>query len=767
MLKVGGWLRGHAPTHTKSLNALDELAQIQDAMSSVTFIMNDDLESAEAHLAKGTSPFHQLGSGVCMFMRATLGFEQEVMRQAADALYQAECSAYEQQKRATRDSNAYQSSIYPPGTEYAVCQAEAQLMSAVVGLLNESLTEAIKSFYKLRKAYLALEGIMENERNYLKKRSTSSVNSVGSSKSAKGVTRSKTGSLRSKSSGGALKEIKATGSASSSAGASTASLKQNIGAERPAVQAEKAGAVKKTAGKADDDDDFDFVDAEEINKGTATSAEYKGHIDVPAGKDGSIAVDTAEKKPNIDASSASGLPPSNKPPTVAVPDVIDEFQQLTTNEEPEIDISELSDHPIDGFVLAGSNFCFGMLLLLLSFIPPSFASLLKIVGFKGDRERGMQMLWQATKFHDIHGAMAGVVLMGYLNGFTSICDIIPSTGEGSYPKQRCKVLLRTMRERYPKSHLWLVEESRMMAADRELEAAVALVNEAGESPLRQLEALSWFERSLNNMYMHHYEGTRHAFEKCIELNNWSHALYWYICGSAYVELYRRNMTTDLTAAAKYAKEAKELFEKVLPNIGKKRFMGRQLPFDVFVNRKLQKWEARAKEWNCDMIDAIGVSPLEEMIYFWNGAKRMRTDHLETSLENLAWSESPANPHWEKEDIDEKSILAVLRASVYRNMGRTAEAKAILEKEVVPVDKMLFKGGLKDNWTAPCARYEMAANLWREADVDSRPGEHMDTLNKCRDWLQEVTAWDGFDLDARIGMKITTGKDTLRKFGVQC
>lgn len=622
-------------------------------------------------------------------------------------------------------------------------------MSAVVGLLNESLTEAIKSFYKLRKAYLALEGIMENERNYLNKRSTSSVNSVGSSKSAKGITRSKTGSLRSKSSGGALKDTKPTASTSTSAGASTTSLKQNTGAEKPVVPGETAQATKKTAAKEDDDDDFDFVDAEEDNKGIATPGEYKGHLEVPAGKDGSIVLDNTEKKPDIDPSSAPGLPSSNEPPKIAVPDVVDDFQELTMDETPETDLSTFSDHPIDAFVLAGSNFCFGMLLLLLSFIPPSFASLLKIVGFKGDRERGMQMLWQATKFHDIHGAMAGVVLMGYLNGFTSICDIIPSTGQGSYPKQRCKVLLRTMRERYPKSHLWLVEESRMMAADRELEGAVALVNEAGESPLRQLEALSWFERSLNNMYMHHYEGTRGAFEKCIELNNWSHALYWYICGSAYVELYRHSMTTDLTAAAKYATEAKELFQKVLPNIGKKRFMGRQLPFDVFVNRKLQKWEARAKEWNCDMIDAIGVSPLEEMIYFWNGAKRMRMDHLETSLENLAWSESPANPHWDKEDLDEKSILAVLRASIYRNMGRTAEAKAILEKEVIPVDKTLFKGGLKDNWTAPCARYEMAANLWREADVDSRPGEHMDTLNKCKEWLQEVTAWDGFDLDARL------------------
>jgi hypothetical protein len=128
---------------------------------------------------------------------------------------------------------------------------------------------------------------------------------------------------------------------------------------------------------------------------------------------------------------------------------------------------------------------------------------------------------------------------------------------------------------------------------------------------------------------------------------------------------------------------------------------------------------------------------------------MRNDHLETSLENLAWSESAANPHWDKESLDEKAILHVLRASVLRNMNRTTEAKAILEKEILPVDKLLFKGNLKDNWTAPCARYEMAANLWREADANNQPTQDMENLNKCRDWLQEVTQWDGFDLDARF------------------
>jgi hypothetical protein len=335
-------------------------------------------------------------------------------------------------------------------------------MSAVVGLLNESLTEAIKSFYKLRKAYLALEGIMENERNFLKQRSTSSVNTTGSSRSQKGsLNRSKTGSLRSKVSASGLK----TGTP---AGASTTSLKQTPQSVAPAAKATE-----------NDDDDDDFVDAAEDKSGNVTPGGYMGHMNVPAGKDGSIALDNTQNKLDIDSSSASALPASNNNPTIAVPQAIQDFEKLTVN-DPEVDISTFSDHPVDRFILAGSNFCFGMLLLLLSFVPPAFSSLLKIVGFKGDRERGMAMLWQATKFHDIHGAMAGVVLMGYLNGFTSICDIIPSRGEGSYPKERCKALLRDMRVRYPKSHLWLLEESRMMAADRELEKAVICIEEAGQ-----------------------------------------------------------------------------------------------------------------------------------------------------------------------------------------------------------------------------------------------------------------------------------------------
>lgn len=45
----------------------------------------------------------------------------------------------------------------------------AQLMSALIGVLNETLKESAIAFYKLNKAYSTLEKIMQMEENYLLK----------------------------------------------------------------------------------------------------------------------------------------------------------------------------------------------------------------------------------------------------------------------------------------------------------------------------------------------------------------------------------------------------------------------------------------------------------------------------------------------------------------------------------------------------------------------------------------------------------------------
>jgi hypothetical protein len=685
-------------------------------------------------------------------MRATLGFEQDVMREASNTLAEAENAAYIQQRRATRSPHVYQSSIYPSGTEYAVCQAEAQLMSAVVGVLNESLTEAIKSFYKLRKAYITLESVLAAESKYVNERSSTGFDSTGSAASPRPASK-----LSSRD------NPRPSSQPQSLTGQTSPNRPDN-----PSAAQGSTAATEQTAGTANkpDDDDDDFVDADEERGDVPTPVEYVGHLSLSTG-DAKVQ-DITDPKGQLDSNTnstedlISSMPDSES-------ESLPELAGLTLSEtvKENHDIAIFGDHPVDTFIISGSNFCFGILMLLVSLVPPSFHTLLKIAGFKGDRERGIQMLWQATKFRNIHGALAGLVLFGYYNGITGFCDIVPRHGQGSHPKERCRALLADMRERFPKSHLWLLEEARMMASDKKLEKAVEFMKTNDECPLKQLEALHWFELSLNSMYLHDFEGTSAAFQKCATLNNWSHGLYYYICGASHLELYRRNKVTDPVEAKKQAELATKFFKMAPAHTGKKKFMARQLPFDIFVNRKIQKWEARAAEWKCDFIDAVGVSPLEEIIYFWNGFKRMRNEHLEVSLESLAWSESEQNPYWEKEDLDEKAILALLRGIALGSMGKTDKAKAVLEDEILRHDRSMFKGALKDTWTAPCARYEMAVNLWREADRNERPEEHLDLLERAKAYLQEVSAWESFDLDARIGLRVVTGKTTLRRYGVEC
>lgn len=372
---------------------------------------------------------------------------------ASVTLAEAEATASDQQHRAQRFSKAYHhSAIYPAGSEFALCLAESQLMSAVVGVLNESVTESLKGFYKLRKAYVTLEGIADAERKALAELGHETTTSTART---------------------------SLSSAQQSQRAQTSSSFQSSGPTRDA---------------ADDSDSDEFFDADEAPTNARTSPAYLGHLDVH----GRRSMEGAEI-------------PSNKFSGLSLNPTAESSYNSALLEQSEPDIFE--DNPVDSFTHSGTNLCFGILLLLLSLIPPTFAALLKIVGFKGDRQRGIELLWKATRYNNINGAFAGLVLLGYYNGIVGFCDILPQTGVGAYPRDRCRALLAQMRSRYPKSRLWLLEEARMLAGDRRLDEAVELLNDHTKSQLKQVEALQWFERSLDCMYLHRYEDCSTSFRK--------------------------------------------------------------------------------------------------------------------------------------------------------------------------------------------------------------------------------------------------------------
>ena len=334
---------------------------------------------------------------------------------ASERLVEAENKAYNDQYRAQSHSNApnaYHSRIYAPGTEYALCQAMAQLMSAVVGVLNESLTESIKGFYKLRKAFLTLDAILQMEEKFIQaRRSSATTPSQVSNKSNESLARA---------------------------------------------------------------------------SGPNRAHTEPGLAHLP--EDAKL----SRKLTDLEISKESG----------------DTATGNMLNHDPD---SDLFKNQIDVFVHSGANFCFGILLLLISMVPPAFSKLLSIIGFHGDKQRGLRMLWQASKFHNMIGAISAFAVLGYYNGFVRYCDIMPDPIPGEdadvegYPRERLASLLADMRKRFPKSQLWMLEESRMEGANKNLEKALELLCGKDHSPLKQVEALRVFERSLNAMYLHKYE----------------------------------------------------------------------------------------------------------------------------------------------------------------------------------------------------------------------------------------------------------------------
>ncbi|KAH6646567.1 breast cancer protein [Truncatella angustata] len=728
MSRIGGWLRGSsAKTSAKaSLNASPagsmtdlraaEIALMQDAMTSAAKIMNDDIEGAEEDLRKGSSAFHALGLGITTFMRSVLGFEKEIMAEASKKLSECETLSWNEQKKAEKAGVG--DKIYPAGSEYALVYAEAQLMSAMVAVLHESYLEAAKGFWGLRGAYATLDRMMQAEEAFLKKRGLQ----LGGSKDKL----------------------------------------------PPARTLEQEGI--KPAAVDDEDADLEFVEAPDHQSGTATPLQYEGHL--------SSGADDAEKK-------LAGLAIDEKSNVAEAKEQQDlSASQVLPLEGPE---AEIFTDPVDEFVHSGANMCFGILLLMISMIPPSFAKLLSIIGFRGDRERGVRMLWQSSRFNNINGAVAGLVLLAYYNGLLGFADILPSEDEAEkgaivgYPKQRCRDLLARMVKSYPESRLWRMEEARGLSNSRNLPGAIELLLKNTDSKMRQVTALNNFELSLDTMYVGQFEAMRDNFIRCTELNDWSHSLYFFLAGCAELELYRNAFHAepkDEVQIRLHKTKAEELFLKAPTLAGKKKLMSRPLPFEEFVRRKVQKWDKRSVDMKISLVDAVGTSPLQEMVYLWNGIKKMQPVELERAVGMLSWTRLTAPEEAAKKikaENDEIAVSDVCLAAAYRALGRLDDATDLL-KTVLAIDKSAFDGKIHDDWAQPAAAYEMGVLAWVEVEQPGlrRPTTSSRNANKtdidvwrrkktdeCQNWLDKCAAWGSYILDARIGMRVQTGMDTLR------
>ena len=609
--------------------------------------------------------------------------------------------------------------MYEAGCEFALCGAMAQLMSAMIAVFRESVVESMKAFLKLNSAYKTLQRIIDAENAYLNKRGSSVARTAPSTPIRPEFQR----------------QFSSTPSSPT----------------RQFARRDEANMTGQRSG-GDLEDEDEFYDAKE-NVQTDHSN---------GSKSSTLFVETPQ-------------PPLAK----------------------ELDSIDLGS-PSDVFVHSGANLCMGSLLLMLALVPPALSKLLGIVGYKGDRKKGLRMLWNSSRYPNAIGALAALVLLAYYNGSMGATDLIlpinptqPVWSEDnldSYPAEQLRELLNTVQTKFPKSKIWSLEQARMLALQQNLPASLEILKGDFTTPLKQLQALAIFERSLQAMYVHEYILCTSSFKECRKRNNWSHSLYMYCAAASQVELYRlAKLAGDTKHAEQYAAKATKLFHAAKDKTGRKKAFGKQLPFDKFVAHKVNKWESRAMTLDVSFIDAVGVSPLEEMIFFWNGFRKMSPDCLEISLQRISWSESTSNPHWKDEELGEKALLTLLRAVVLRSLNQYSEAATLLKDKLLYIDKSTLKGTNREDWILPSAHYEMGINLWMMCHRDHPSGSkntvatyltqsptgigELGQANKklmleSAQVLEKAAKWEGYMLDARLGMRISAALEVVRRWRVE-
>ncbi|CAH0039483.1 unnamed protein product [Clonostachys rhizophaga] len=706
MSRFGGWLRSSVKNDPEAENAAaaaaekKQLEDLADAMKHAQLIMNDDLDGAYAALKQGDSVFHSLGSTVTFFLRSVLGMEKQVMTDTLDMLYDCETKCGDgirtAQKRGRRKG-----SIYEPGAEYELVKSQTLLMGAVVGVLQESLVEAMKSFLKLRKAYVALDTIIaaENKALGLDQQAASAVPPPGP---------------------------------------------DHMPGQFDDDMAEFEGGPAKK--ESDDSSSDEFIDAKEAPSGLQTPA-------------ASTALTTPEP-------STLGINADSKP------------GELSTKDIEAMSSLSLED-PMDVFVHSGASMGFGTMMLLLTLVPPSLGRVLSVVGFQGDRTRGVKMLWESTVYDNIFGAVSAMVLLGFYNGILGTVDILPHEKDFDEtaqtvgpPSEKCERLLKTMRQRYPESRLWRVEEARLHTHRRQLHKAIEVLSSGPTSKMKQVTALNDFELSIDALLAQDWNLMRDSFLRCLENNEWSPAMYYFAAGCASLELYRDAHHGGDTHEARRQKAKAEAFIRKAPSLtGAKKFMARKLPFEAFLLMKIKRWEERAAALKVDLADAVGTSPAMELCYMWNGTRRMGEKELENCIPCLSWERCTSDKVVEtiRTEQDELACWALCMSTIKRTQGKFSEARSLLDENIIPHDPSVFKGPTKNDYVLPAATYELGAIAWEECCADPPAGEsdvasyRRRKADECEAQLTKVTAWEAFSLDFRIGLRVQSGMETLKWF----
>lgn len=705
---------------TKTKQVLKQANDFEIALKAMDFVLDDRTDEGlnllkKAEMETGSDQtILTLARGVIEFLQATLSFETEEMKRAAITLGKAEQMSWKSKQNAEK-TNFRSSSIYPPGTVYAVTYTESCLLHALLMLFSESMMEAAKALLKLRRAYTMLQDIMVTVKKAERSKNSSSPSpSEKSQESCGSFVSAETTfisvdipyklSSEDKSNPLLLEFAEKIytmrmGRLSGAHIGNTPSfhrLRDDLGLQTTPSQASDRHSVS---------DDFDLEQAtidEFIHSGANLCY---GILQVVL----------------------SLLPP-------AIGAVLSIVGFKGSREEGlRLVWKATKERNVHG--------CIGLLGLMFYYDGPfQFTDADFDIPPNDNGSRALNK----SRTND------SSLLPGYMDSATLL-----------HPGKILEDALLKARALFPNSALWLLNEAKMLAGKGRLRDSLALMDsiDVNSIRMRQVKSLMVFERAILLVNLHEYNRAADDLISLLDISDWSHALYTYFAGCCYLENWRMTQLGLLNDGKEqfYKERARELIFDAPSLLGKKTFKSKNLPLDRFMLRKVQQFNNMQKKLNLqEPLDSIATSPVHELAYFYNGYNRMTENDLILTKKMLTEYHNPAI---DSEDPDQELIRNLLLSLTLRRLGDAERGLALLDDTVLPKIFYIQNGKVKyfkkteDPWAYPAALYERALFCWKLGGMES--------LNECREWLLRAQNYAAdYELSTRIGMKIKAALDRV-------
>ncbi|CAJ0867945.1 10546_t:CDS:2 [Entrophospora sp. SA101] len=359
--------------------------------------------------------------------------------------------------------------------------------------------------------------------------------------------------------------------------------------------------------------------------------------------------------------------------------------------------------PLDKHTQGGIEFGYGTCNLVLSFLPGKIIRIISAIGYRGNRELGLELLDAALKGRGIRSPLASLLFAASYSIMTSFAPSV--LGSDNIPK--AESYIRDALKQFPGSDFFSFFEGRNLRLKREIDASTSSFKSVNHSLSTgfgaELRRLCDYELGMNYSMTLQWDNALECFNNLANENYWSPAFFRYFQAACLEMLNRKD-------------EAIALYKEV-PTLSVRKFGGRQILVEQYVTRKVKQYTS--KDFKNTLLPGL------EILLIWNGFASMKEQSLITCLEivdsrlvNLSINKKKSSSVY---TIDSHAILLLIKGSILNQLGKYTEAyhcfnwifdhndKIDEEKYILPFTYWEWGVGLYLK-----GKYDKARLAWEEA-----------------------------------------------------